>query len=147
MTINESGHHRINERLNDYWEQLRGKRDMPLESDVVIDDLKDIWDHCFLVSIKDGKFSYSYLGDDLIAAYGENITGKEITETLVYPHPTSLLKAFSLVESSGLPKIDDSEFVNSRGTTVKYRSCVLPLAAPGNGGVAYLLGGMKWKAF
>ena len=54
MTNEAAGHHRINERLNAYWEHLRGHRAMPRESDVSIDDLKDIWPHCFLVATKNG---------------------------------------------------------------------------------------------
>ena len=76
-----------------------------------------------------------------------DLTGKEITETLLYPHPESLMRTFGVVSTSGKPEIDESEFVNSRGTTVKYRSCVLPLSGGEDGKVAFLLGGMKWKAF
>ena len=90
---------------------------------------------------------YSYLGERLVEAYGDDLTGKEIAETLLYPHPQSLLETFAAVVKSGEPKIDDSEFVNSRGATVKYRSCVLPLAGNDGSSVAFLLGGMKWKAF
>ena len=147
MTSDETGQHRIHERLNAYSESLRGERALPLESDIVIEDLQDIWSSCFLVTVKDGKFSYSYLGDQLVDAYGDDFTGKEIAETLVYPHPPSLVKTFSAVASSGVPKFDESEFANSRGDTVKYRSCVLPLAGPDGNSVAFLLGGMKWKAF
>jgi hypothetical protein len=143
----ETGHHRINERLNTYWDMLRGSRAMPAEGDVAIEDIKDIWPSCFLITLKDKKFSYSYLGDQLVEAYGDDITGKEITEKLVYPHPPSLVKTFNEVMRTGEPKTDDSEFVNSRGATVKYRSCVLPLAGVDGNSVAFLLGGMKWKAF
>lgn len=147
MTDQETGHHRINERLNTYWDKLRGRHAMPRESDISIEDLQPIWDNCFLVSVKDGAFSYSYLGAKLIDAYGDDLTGKEIAETLVYPHPPSLVKTFAAVAKSGSPKIDESEFVNSRGATVKYRSCVLPLAGSDGSSVAFLLGGMNWKAF
>lgn len=147
MTNTATGHHRINELLTDYWEGLRKGRTMPAEGDIAIESLADIWDNCFLVTVKDGAFSYSYLGENLVEAYGDDLTGKEITETLLYPHPQSLMKTFSAVSKSGAPATDDSEFVNSRGTTVKYRSCVLPLSGAEAGKVAFLLGGMKWKAF
>ena len=120
---------------------------MPMEGDISLDALKDIWPSCFLVTVKDGKFAYSYLGEELVEAYGDDLTGKEIAETLVYPHPPSLVKTFVAVASSGVPKVDESEFVNSCGDTVKYRSCVLPLAGRDGNSVAFLLGGMKWKAF
>jgi hypothetical protein len=138
---------RMNERLQHYWQELRAGRAMPLESEIDMEALKDIWGHCFLVSIHDGKFAYSYLGPDLVDAFGDDWTGKEIVETLVYPHPNSLLNTFASVAQSGEAGMDDSEFVNSRGVTVKYRSCVLPLGAESTPSVAFLLGGMNWKAY
>jgi len=138
---------RMNERLQQYWQELRAGRSMPLESEIDMEALKDIWGHCFLVSVTDGKFAYSYLGPQLVDAFGDDLTGKEIVETLVYPHPLSLLNAFASVAQSGTPGMDESEFVNSRGATVKYRSCVLPLGSANKPSVAFLLGGMNWKAY
>ncbi len=138
---------RINEQLEAYWQRIRKNDAMPLESAVVIEDLVEIWDHCFLVNVRPDKFSYSYLGAALIEAYGDNMTGKEITETLLYPHPISLFSTFKNVVVSGEPRVDDSEFINRNGVTIKYRSCVLPLAAPDRSGIRFLLGGMKWKAY
>ena len=147
MSTIDGSQHRINERLKTYWEGLCAGRAMPLESDVSMDDLKDIWPHCFLVSVRNDKFSYNYLGPELIHAFGDDLTGKEIAETLLFPHPSSLISAFKKVVLYKKPEIDDSEFTNSRGAAVKYRSCVLPLGAHGNSSVAFLLGGMKWKAY
>ena len=138
---------RMNERLQQYWQELRSGRAMPLESEIDMDALSDIWGHCFLVSVKNGAFAYSYLGEHLVDAFGDDLTGKEIVETLVYPHPSSLLNTFAGVVQSGVPGMDGSDFVNSRGVTVKYRSCVLPLGSANTPAVAFLLGGMNWKAY
>lgn len=147
MTTSSAIHHRINEKLQAYWNEIRADRPMPMESDVNMDTLKDIWDYCFLVNVHGGNFAYSYLGSQLIEAYGDDFTGREITQALVYPHPTSLFTTFQEVVKTAQPKMDDSEFVNSRGENIKYRSCVLPLAAFGFPSVAFLLGGMKWKVY
>ena len=147
MNMTAPVHHRINEQLQQYWNELRGSRAMPLESEVNIAALKAIWDHCFLVNIHPDKFAYSYLGAQLIEAYGDDLTGREIAETLLEPHPTSLFSKFQHVASSAQPAMDDSEFTNLRGALVKYRACILPLGSLGHTGVAFLLGGMKWKAF
>lgn len=138
--------HRIHDRLVSYWQQLCQGRPMPSEADVVLGDLGDIWPSCFLVSVEDNIFSYDFLGAAIVIAYGDSIGGKEITEKLVYPHPPSLVNTFKQVVHSGNPAMDESEFVNSKGVTVKYRSCVLPLA-DATGKISFLLGGMKWKAF
>lgn len=142
-----SVHHRINEQLRQYWDSLRGDRPMPLESDINIADLKEIWDYCFLVNVNGDRFAYSYLGPQLIEAYGDDFTGREIAQTLLEPHPHSLFDSFKDVAANAQPKIDESEFTNSRGTLVKYRSCILPLGSRGHTSVAFLLGGMKWKAY
>lgn len=138
---------RIYEVLEQQWESLRGDRAMPNESDINPEALKNVWDSCFLVLPRPGGFAYSHLGRALVDAYGDDLAGREITEKLVYPHPPSLLKTFGEVVRTGAPVTDESEFVNSRGVRIKYRSCVLPLGHAGREGVQFLLGGMKWKAY
>ncbi len=139
---------RINEELQQYWHELKGERALPLEHEINTETLKDIWGSCFLLSVRpNGSFAYDYLGKDLLAAYGDDITGREITETLVYPHPPTLFTRFQEVVNTRQPAMDENEFTNSRGSVVKYRSCVLPFTAHGRTDVAFLLGGMKWKAF
>jgi hypothetical protein len=138
---------RINEQLQQYWHELRGDRPYPLESEVSPENLGDIWPACYLISVRDGKFAYDHLGAELVEAYGDNFEGREISEHLVYPHPESLFKTFEQVRQSGQPATDEGEFVDSHGDTVKYRANVLPLGARGREGVAFLLGGMKWKRY
>lgn len=144
--MTQSTHQRINELLEKYWNDIRGDRAMPLEDDISIPDIKDIWEYCFLVNVHPDRFAYSHLGDKLVEAYGDDITGKEIAEALLEQHPSSLFSQFKHVVASEKPTIDENEFQNARGQLIKYRACILPLGAKGHNGVAYLLGGMKWKA-
>ncbi len=146
--MNDTPHARINEQLQAYWQLLANGRSYPLESDISPDAIKEIWPSCFLVVVKPGgSFGYEHLGAALVDAYGDDITGREVTEHLIYPHPPELLAGFKRVVASGRPETDENEFTNARGARVKYRSCVLPLGAHGREGVAFILGGMKWKAF
>jgi hypothetical protein len=138
---------RITERLERYWQEMRGDRDMPFEEEINPEALGDSWNACFLITIRDGIFAYSYLGDALIDAYGDDITGHEIAETLAYPHPESLFRTFQAVATNGVPHTDANEFVNSRGALVKYRSCVVPLGSRNLRGITYLLGAMRWKIY
>lgn len=147
MTDNSGKHHRINEQLRAYWDKVRAGRAMPLEADINIAELKEIWGHCFLVNIHPDKFAYSYLGPELIDAYGDDFTGKEIAIALLEPHPKSLYSKFQEVANTAQATIDESEFRNSRGQLVKYRACILPLGSASHTGVGFLLGGMKWKAY
>lgn len=145
--MSDINHHRINEQLQQYWHDIRGNRAMPMEEDVNISKIRDIWDYCFLVNVHPDKYAYSYLGPKLIEAYGDDLTGKEVATALLEPHPHSLFSKFQQVSREATPAIDDSEFTNSQGLLVKYRACILPLGAAGHTGVAFLLGGMKWKAY
>lgn len=139
---------RIHELLEQYWQDVRGAHALPLESDINTERLKEIWPSCFLVSVRaNGSFGYNYLGEALVEAYGDDLTGREITETLVYPHPASLFATFKRVVETAAPVTDESEFTNSKGARIKYRSCVLPLAGPEGTHVRFLLGGMKWKTY
>lgn len=131
----------------EYWSEKAGKRSMPLESDINTDDIGDIWDHCFLVRVSDRSFLYQYLGQSLTGAYGDDLTGREICESLIYPHPEPLFRSFQKVQSSAQPVHDENEFTNTKGMVVKYRSCVLPLAAKDVKAVGYLLGAMNWRAY
>lgn len=139
---------RIHELLEQYWQSIRGQRKLPRESDIRPEELQEIWSSCFLVSARaNGSFAYSYLGDALVEAYGDDITGREITETLLYPHPKSLTNTFRAVVEQSVPVTDESEFTNSKGANIKYRSCVMPLAGQQGDDVRFLLGGMKWKTY
>lgn len=139
--------YRLHEQVMDYWQRAANGRTMPLESDINPDDLLGIWQNCFLVRVGDGSFFYDYLGDTLVEAYGENLTSREICESLVFPHPESLFRTFQQVTISAQPIYVDDEFTNKNGLIIKYRSCVLPLGKENQTGVAFLLGGMKWKAY
>jgi hypothetical protein len=147
--MNTPSHHaRIDEQLEEYWQQLRGDRALPREDEIDPASIKDIWSACFLVTSRfDGTFAYTYLGDALVEAYGDDLTGREIADTLLGAHPKSLLGSFEKAVRDGMPVTDEGEFVNSKGIPIKYRSCVLPLAGTHGEGVGFLLGGMKWKAY
>lgn len=141
---------RINERLLAYWRGIKPASGLPLEIQIDPKDIGDIWDACFLVHItRDAKTPYEYLmlGSTLIEAYGDDLTGKSISEALFYPHPVPLLRAFEEVERSGEPLVEESSFSNPSGMLIKYRSCLVPLAKVPGGPVSYVLGGMKWKAY
>ena len=138
---------RLNEFLQHYWQELRGDRPLPFEDEVNPDVLKPIWEACFLINRRGDAFAYSYLGDQLIEAYGDDLTGREVAEVLIYPHPPSLFDTFQRVCRERVPMLDENSFVNARSEHIRYRSCVLPLAARGQEGVKFLLGGMKWKVY
>lgn len=142
---------RINERLLSYWASLKEGRAYPLEQEIVPEAIDDVWQNCFLVKVEErgGEpvFVYTFLGEDLIEAYGDDMTGHEICETLVYPNSEQFSEKLLEVLTDEAAVIDEGEFENSQGLQIKYRSCLLPLGDSGSEGVSYIIGGMKWRAF
>ena len=147
MFNNEVRHHH---QLRKYWDKMRGNRPYPSEADIDPDDLKKIWPSCFLVNIdavtERVGYRYSYLGSELIAAYGEDTHNPDIVNNLVATDTSSMSDKFNEVVNSGKPVMVDSEFVNMKKLRIRYRTCMLPLGHP-DGKVGYILGCMRWKAY
>ncbi len=142
---------RINEQLLSYWASLKEGRPYPFEQEIVPEEIDGIWQNCFLVKVEEvaGEpvFVYAFLGEDLIEAYGDDLTGHEICETLVYPASNDFAQKLLEVVTDETAVVDEVEFTNSQGLEIKSRSCLLPLGEPDRDGVRYIIGGMKWRAF
>lgn len=144
---NDSGHHRIHERLIEYWQELRGTKDFPSESDIDPSQIAPIWNACFLVQADAAQnYKYSYLGLSLIEAWGDDASSLGIGSHLIDPATASLIHKFKEVVDTKRPVIDEAEFINKKNMRIKYRACMLPLGTAPND-VKYILGGMKWKAY
>lgn len=149
MTVSQSK--RINEILQQYWEGISAGRTFPMEQDFNPDEVDSIWDSCFLVRVEgeadNPTFRYVYLGESLVEAYGDDLTNKEICEKLVYPGSMALVQTFREILSKKTAQMQDSEFVNAHRQVIKFRACMCPLGKDNASQVAYIVGGMKWKAF
>lgn len=142
---------RITELLKRYWNDVRGDRPYPPESEIDPEALSSIWDSCFLVRVDRGNAErphhYAYLGAALVRAYGgEDASAREVCEALVYPSAMSMIHKFREVAEGGVPVQEAGEFRNPAGEVIKYRSELLPLGDR-EGGIGYIIGGMKWKVF
>lgn len=144
---------RINQRLMQYWEQKRNGRLFPLEADIDPDEITDLWPNCFLVRVDDdhvddigSEFKYTYLGQSLIDAYGDDLGNKQVLEKLVYPSNLPLIKRFKEIVKTSQPETEESEFTNINNMLIKFRSCMMPLGRDEHH-IGFIIGGMKWKAF
>lgn len=146
----ENRHHRFHERLREYWDKLRGDRPFPKESEIDPDELEEIWPSCFLISIDDVTrrlgYHYSYLGEDLVEAYGDDIRNPDIAMKLVSAAEAPMIKKFDEVLREKKPVIDESEFINLKHLNIKYRSCLLPLGSH-KGEVSHIIGCMRWRIY
>lgn len=138
---------RITLRLLAYWEKLRAGRDMPAEGDVRPDDIADLWNSCFMVHIDhidDPDYHYSYIGDNIIQAWVGELDRGDASH-LVSPSAKHLCGVYSDMMASPKPIVQEGEFVNLSGHTVRFRQCFLPLGSQGR--VSAVLGGMRFKLF
>ena len=96
---------------------------------------------------KHGGYRYTYMGKNLLDAFGEDVT-RDDAETLVSLPSSRVIAKFDQAVAMRKPLIDEAEFVNAKKMTIKYRQILLPL---GNNRepmeLFYLFGGMRWKAF
>jgi len=143
-------HHRAHERLREYWDKLRGIRDFPHESEINPDDIADIWDSCFLISIDDVTrrvgYRYSYLGEHLVEAFGDNSDNPEVALRLLSTSIVPNAKKMDEVIEKKQPVIDDGEFVNRYNMKVRYRTCLVPFGYE-NGQVSHIFGAMRWRMY
>ena len=145
-----SSEYRYHQRLQKYWEELKGDRPFPMESEINPDDLEDIWPSCFLISIDDVTrrvgYRYSYLGEELVEAYGDDSNSPDVCMKLLSTASAPMVKKFDEVVNNQMPVIDESEFVNLKHLNIRYRTCMLPLR-PRPGEVSHIIGCMRWKIY
>lgn len=145
---NSQKHQRITETLLHHWRDWAGANDLPSEADIQPEALGEIWNHCFLVRVEgNDTYHYLYMGDAIIEAYGDDLTGHEVCARLVGELAEPLAMKFQNVEQTRRPVQDESSFMNRKHMEIRYRSCLLPLRSGAEDKVVYILGGMKWKAY
>jgi hypothetical protein len=143
-------HQRITEVLREYWEaRYAAAFAIPTEAEIDPEDFGDLWQHCFLVQkLPDGRFQYVHMGDAIIEAYGDDVTGHEVCGKLVGELHDPLSAEFREVIGTRQPLIKESAFINKKQMEVRFRTCLLPLRRDTTSeDVEYILGGMKWKAY
>jgi len=142
--------HRSHEIFLNYWNDLRGERPFPRESEIDPDAIADIWESCFLISNDDVTkrigYRYSFLGSDLLGAFGDDVTNHDAALRLLSTARVPNARKFDDVLIHKTPVIDEATFVNLMGMSIRYRACLLPLGLE-NGEVTHLIGCMRWKAF
>jgi len=143
-------HHRSHEIFLNYWNDLRKGRPFPRESEIDPDAINDIWESCFLISNDDVTkrigYRYSFLGSDLLGAFGDDITNHDAALRLLSTARVPNARKFEEVLSGKQAVIDDATFTNLMGMSIRYRACLLPLGLE-TGEVTHIIGCMRWKAY
>lgn len=150
--VDNSGglHHRCHDELLEYWKRLCNGRQFPHESEIDPDEIADIWDYCFLISLDDVVkrigYRYSYMGTKLVEAFGDDVGNPDMALRLLSSTKVPNIKKIEEVLNKKHPAIDDGEFQNSHHMNVRYRTCIVPLGYE-DGQVSHLFGVMRWKAY
>lgn len=143
-------HHRSHDELLSYWNELRGDREFPHEREIEPDEIADIWDYCFLISLDDVVrrigYRYSYMGTELVKAFGDDVNNPDMALRLLSSTKVPSLEKINEVLDKKHSVIDEGEFINAHHMNVRYRTCIVPLGYE-DGQVSHLFGVMRWKAY
>ncbi len=143
-------HHRCHDELFEYWDKIRDGRIFPHESEIDPEEINDIWDYCFLISLDDVVrrlgYRYSYMGKKLVEAFGDDANNPDLALKLLSSSHVPSLEKMNEVFEQKHPVMDEGEFVNKHHMSVRYRTCIVPLGYD-DGTVSHLFGVMRWKSY
>lgn len=121
---------RLPVRLYGYWNKLRGKRLLVDEDDINPEDIPELWKYCFLIQVNDlknrNRADFTYLGSEILKVYHELLSDEDASD-FISPSTSHLSQNFWQVIEQCKPLMQSGEFKTSRGNTVKFRQCLLPL--------------------
>jgi hypothetical protein len=122
-------------RIEAVWKAAHGTRPLPRRRDIDPVKLGTWLQYVSLIDVVPGEpldFRYRLLGEQLIRAYGSNITGglhKNYASRSVHGRP--FYNAFVRCVSTSEPQDIESEFRNHNNTLVRARARVWPLSEDG----------------
>ncbi|CAK8162694.1 hypothetical protein CAXC1_220016 [Candidatus Xenohaliotis californiensis] len=138
----------LNNILYHYWKQLHSKQKPPSMEQIISDDILEIWQHCFIMSIKMASnkliYKYTHLGDEIVSAYKKELDPEHDSPPLVSSDPEILSGAFDEVMYYQNPIIEDKKILYSNSGIVKYDQCFLPLHSKDKN-TYNIIGGMQYK--
>jgi hypothetical protein len=141
------GERRLSLRLLRYWDEKRGARAMPIESDIDPDVLGDDWEYCFLLQARDvatiADYNFTYLGDKILRAYFDTSIDAH-NPHMIGPNAFRLSRYFNRVIETQAPVMDEGAFETLQGRQILYRQVLLPLGAVDKD-IDAIFGGMNYK--
>jgi len=140
---------RLTRILQEYWNTLRGDLSFPSEKDVQPKFIRSIWENCFVVEANNASrredYKYKYLGKNIIAAYGQDLTGLA-HNALISAEASLLADEFEKILAFKRPVFSEGMLHNQHKQEVRYRQVLLPLGENGIH-ITAILGGMSYKIF
>lgn len=116
-------------RLLTYWRSLCADREMPALEDVEGTAIPDLWDHCFVIDVANGREPYfTYFGSWHALSHCSNMAGKPVSELSSDSLTGRVTEYLPEVVQRRIPITYGGEFEQPDGTIILYRSILLPLA-------------------
>lgn len=150
LDMHESGsEQRVTIRAKKYWQSLKDNLAFPSEMAINNDDIKEIWDNCFIVKANNEtdpkNYKYKYIGKNLIDAYGQDLTDVNVGN-IVSKQAERMVLDFEKVLATKSPVLDEAELKLENGQEIRYRQILLPLGENGVN-ITAILGGMSYKIY
>lgn len=122
--------HEIVREALDYWERLRGGRDIPLRTAFEPFDIPQLLPYVlFFDVLEQGRdFRFRVIGEKVRSVFFENYTGRALS-SLAHVEPDGpLLRVFRKAVALGAPVRQPIEYIGPNCEMVKRDEIVLPLA-------------------
>lgn len=148
QTKPESQLQRLDEILLNFYAKISDNGAvLPSESLLDLKSFEGVVDDLFLAQVFDKKFKFSFMGKNIIKAFGETQTNSFLNN-VISPAESSVLKKFENVVRDKKPILDEGSFNNSDNIVIKYRQQLFPITdVAGSSQVKFVFGGMRWKQY
>ena len=124
-----------------YWDAKRGRRRMPLRSEIEPAEIPRLLPHLQLADRVEGKgFRYRLSGSAIVQGYGFDATGKFTQEILTPARHKIASGHYSLVFDTGRPLFARNGYVKGSFLLVMISRIILPLSLDGESVGMLLLG-------
>ena len=115
-----------------YWTRQRGGRAMPCRADIHPREIISLLPQIFIVDIfQPTRFRFRLVGTEICYRWHEDLTGKWLDELEFDGELETVLEQYASVARTGIPRVDNEEFVNESGLYLHYRRLLLPLSEEG----------------
>ena len=137
---------RLANRLLKYWERVRGDKDLPLISDLNLDDVGEFVPYTFNLdlSVNPDDPKFRFIGRQLIRDCGGDVTNHAISRLLPQSCLARAVARRGEVVSKGKPCMIADEFTDAEGNRVLYRAVMLPFSSTGDQ-IDFIIGAINSK--
>lgn len=120
------------ETLYAYWVRRCGGRPMPCRADIDPRDIVSVIPLVFIADIfQPLRFRFRLVGTVICSRWNEDLTGKWLDELAFDGERDAVLEQYAAVARTGLPRLDNEEFVNEDSRYLHYKRLLLPLSEDG----------------